>query len=128
MTTPGGFESSTRVLRYDSSLITNDDVDLEMGESAINIVVKSDSTTCSICLESFKLGENIMYTKCLHIFHQRCGSRWIDHELTLRCRKPTCPICLSSLEVKVRVIPSRFNEIITNLGNILRYICCCNRD
>ncbi len=41
---------------------------------------------CSICIESFKTGEDVRTLPCLHQFHQCC----VDHWLT---SKNTCPIC-----------------------------------
>lgn len=42
--------------------------------------------TCSICLESFKVGEKMVTIPCFHQFHKECISQWL-HE------KANCPIC-----------------------------------
>lgn len=44
-------------------------------------------TTCSICLDGFKAGENVdELVECKHTFHRECISIWIREN-------PTCPIC-----------------------------------
>ena len=48
-------------------------------------------TSCSICLEEFKLEESIRVTNCNHIFHHKCIEEWI-------CKSPTCPLCRKNLK------------------------------
>lgn len=47
---------------------------------------------CSICLESFKLNEEINITKCKHIFHYICIEEAINKDIS------DCPICRSNLK------------------------------
>jgi hypothetical protein len=45
-----------------------------------------DSTTCSICREDFKRGDELRQTDCGHTFHQVCLDPWFDDHTT-------CPLC-----------------------------------
>ena len=42
--------------------------------------------TCVICLENYKIGDNISTLQCLHLFHRGCIEKWIREKLW-------CPIC-----------------------------------
>lgn len=47
--------------------------------------------TCTICIEDFKLNENILVIKkCKHSFHKKCIQTWINE-------KEICPNCIQSL-------------------------------
>ena len=47
----------------------------------------SNTSTCSICQENFKLGEEeVSQMHCGHIFHTSCLSEWFIY-------KNTCPLC-----------------------------------
>ena len=35
-----------------------------------------DDTTCSICLTSFSIENEVVVTKCSHIFHFACIDKW----------------------------------------------------
>lgn len=51
--------------------------------------IESDiSYECNICLEEFKLTEQITLLSCgcLQIYHENCLSNWFE-------RNPTCPTC-----------------------------------
>ena len=42
---------------------------------------------CSICIESLEDSDEVLYTKCSHIFHKHCITKWIS-EYNVKC-----PIC-----------------------------------
>jgi hypothetical protein len=44
------------------------------------------SSSCSICFESFSLGQEIYCTSCKHIFCCPCLNKWLDE-------KDNCPMC-----------------------------------
>ena len=66
---------------------------------------------CSICIESFSLGENLVRTPCNHVFHEHCLSRWLD-------TRDTCPVCRHDIEEHLNysdaeiidLIPSNFGD------------------
>lgn len=41
---------------------------------------------CMICLEDYKIGEDIMTITCMHRYHKDCVAPWI-------AISPTCPVC-----------------------------------
>lgn len=45
-------------------------------------------TTCSICLDDFKLQEELAQLPCKHLFHSECLCKWFDKEVCcpFRCR------------------------------------------
>ena len=45
-----------------------------------------DSTSCSICIESFTEAELVKILPCFHQFHSKCVDDWL-------LRKSTCPVC-----------------------------------
>lgn len=57
--------------------------DVKMTEETLN---KCESKECTICLEEYKIGDNICYLPCFHYFHSNCIKQW-----TKRSKK--CPLC-----------------------------------
>ena len=56
---------------------------------------------CSICFEQLKLeNNNIVKTKCDHIFHDECLTEWLKNS-------QTCPLCRNPVES----YPSKVNDI-----------------
>lgn len=45
-------------------------------------------STCCVCSEDFKDGEDVTKRRCNHIFHTTCIREWFD-----RSGKTTCPEC-----------------------------------
>jgi hypothetical protein len=43
-------------------------------------------TKCVICLEFFRIGEEVAMLACHHIFHSDCIVKWCVN-------KPECPVC-----------------------------------
>lgn len=43
---------------------------------------------CPICLEDFKIDEELTYLKCLHYYHSNCIREWLEN-------RKTCPFCTS---------------------------------
>lgn len=50
---------------------------------------------CSICLERYRLGDEIVVTNCIHLFHKICMDRSIDSDCI------NCPNCRFSLNNSV---------------------------
>jgi len=77
---------------YISSNIDNED-QLEKGginedDEAVSVIYDA-STICSICLERFKVGEEVSWSKkgkCDHVFHHECISPWL-------LKNENCPCC-----------------------------------
>ena len=54
--------------------------------------ILTTSSTCSICLEDFKLEEIVSLTNCKHIFHNQCIEKWKNN---------TCPMCRNNLDSSI---------------------------
>jgi len=44
---------------------------------------------CSICLDEFIVGEEILITACNHSFHVECLTRWIEKNVAKACSNIT---------------------------------------
>lgn len=56
-----------------------------------NSAMNDQSEECSVCLSTFKNGEEIRKVKqCNHSFHKHCLDAWFRHD------RPTCPLCRAS--------------------------------
>jgi len=62
-----------------------------------------DGKRCAICLEDFKTGEEVMLTRCKHMFHEDCIVPW----LTI---KGQCPVCRFVILEMGSANPSSFNN------------------
>ena len=47
---------------------------------------------CVICMEKYKLDEEVETLPCFHIFHKDCIDQW------LKAGKDTCPICKNKVK------------------------------
>ena len=60
------------------------------GDNPLNIIIhRRRKNNCSICLENFKLSQDIHVTKCGHPFHAKCFHKWSRVS-------DTCPTCRQS--------------------------------
>jgi hypothetical protein len=50
----------------------------------------TEEKACTICLETFLVGEQVVATPCNHMFHQGCIAPWVKGH-------GTCPVCRSAL-------------------------------
>ena len=64
---------------------------LKKEKATETIKKKYKDEKCSICLE--EISGDISITKCNHIFHYTCLSKYINN-----CEKTDCPICRSDLK------------------------------
>lgn len=46
---------------------------------------------CNICLDEFKINDNICFLPCLHFFHSECIKSWIK-------KSNKCPLCLTVIK------------------------------
>jgi len=47
---------------------------------------ENENEECSLCLEEFQTGEELLQLPCRHLFHESCVSPWFRRSLT-------CPLC-----------------------------------
>jgi hypothetical protein len=70
--------------------------------------------TCSICLTDFEEEETVKWTKCNHLFHDECISKWLKENIS-------CPLCRcnsitgNSKEEESKCEDSTFEERNSNL-------------
>jgi len=53
-------------------------------------VAENEAEECSLCLEEFKEGEELLQLPCHHLFHENCIAPWFRRSLT-------CPLCKHQL-------------------------------
>jgi len=66
----------------------------ETDESVKEQLKENNQTTCNICLEEFKAGDEIRKLNtgaCRHAYHKECIDQWLS-------RVPSCPICKTELK------------------------------
>ena len=56
------------------------------------VTEKESDEQCSICLEDFKLNEEIEFTLCQHLFHINCLEKWCEIN-------SVCPLCKSEIKI-----------------------------
>lgn len=49
-----------------------------------------NNNTCSICLDKFTEGEDVIISECSHVFHRECVLEWLQ-------KKDGCPMCRQSM-------------------------------
>ena len=47
--------------------------------------------TCTICIEDFEVGDQVVNLQCTHIFHTKCISPWLE-------KSTECPNCKSKIK------------------------------
>uniref|UniRef100_A0A663E6T6 Ring finger protein 122 n=1 Tax=Aquila chrysaetos chrysaetos TaxID=223781 RepID=A0A663E6T6_AQUCH len=50
------------------------------------VLSQNTGTTCAVCLEDFKVKEELGVLPCQHAFHRKCLVKWLE----VRC---VCPMC-----------------------------------
>jgi len=50
----------------------------KLGKKKYNVKEFKNYETCMICLDDFKIGEEIRQLDCLHIFHLKCIDHWLE--------------------------------------------------
>ena len=65
---------------------------------------KSNNDKCLICLEIYKIGNQVLYLPCLHLFHSTCIMRWL-------LKDSKCPICKKDYrDLEYNLIHEQFLE------------------
>ena len=78
---------------------------INLNDNEINNILKQLSVTiiedknrlndenkkCVICLEDFKNFDKSIYLPCIHLFHEKCITDWIN------TKKGFCPVCRSKI-------------------------------
>jgi Ring finger domain len=51
----------------------------------------AEDAECAVCMEDYKLGDELRELPCKHHFHQECCDRWLR-------MKQTCPLCVQRID------------------------------
>jgi hypothetical protein len=78
---------------------SKDDPEIILSSTTVNSHLRS-ITECSICLESYNLGDSIVMSvnpDCNHVFHTNCIFEWLRRKTEPQWKCPNCrqPIVLS---------------------------------
>ncbi|RLM85467.1 uncharacterized protein C2845_PM04G15010 [Panicum miliaceum] len=65
--------------------------------------VTEEEKACTICLETFLAGEQVVVTPCNHTFHQGCITPWVKGH-------GTCPVCRSALCERRNAVTGNINS------------------
>ncbi|KAF8743874.1 hypothetical protein HU200_013515 [Digitaria exilis] len=65
--------------------------------------VTEEERACTICLETFLAGEQVVVTPCNHIFHQGCIAPWVKGH-------GTCPVCRSAFCKRRNTVAGNINS------------------
>jgi hypothetical protein len=60
---------------------------IKFNKSITKLHILNSIKSCTICLDTFNVGDNIYLTKCMHKFHTTCLDAWLDYN-------NKCPLCL----------------------------------
>ena len=71
------------------SRVLREDDDLVRGESAAASHSGVDSHSCSVCLEAYRVGDEVRTIPCFHTFHVGCIDPWLSE-------RAECPVCKHS--------------------------------
>jgi hypothetical protein len=65
---------------------------------------EEENNFCCICLQQYKIEENIVEMYCNHLFHAECIEEWLNYN-------PTCPICRTD-------VINENNDVILDISDI----------
>ncbi|XP_063050329.1 RING finger protein 122 [Engraulis encrasicolus] len=76
------------------------------------VIVEGDANnlhgTCAVCLEDFKVKEELGVLPCQHAFHRKCVVKWLE----VRC---VCPMC----NTPITALPEPHPSIATLLDELV---------
>lgn len=86
LSTIGATEAEIR--RCPSRILTDND-DLVRGDGASAVSGGVDGHSCSVCLEAYRVGDEVRTIPCFHTFHTGCIDPWLSE-------RAECPVCKHS--------------------------------
>uniref|UniRef100_A0A3B1IFY9 Ring finger protein 122 n=1 Tax=Astyanax mexicanus TaxID=7994 RepID=A0A3B1IFY9_ASTMX len=79
------------------------------GCATLNLFILSihllSQQTCAVCLEDFRIRDEIGMLPCQHGFHKRCLVKWLE----VRC---VCPMCNKPLSARAERVASILDELV----------------
>eukprot|EP00397_Hematodinium_sp_SG-2012_P050845 GEMP01059297.1.p1 GENE.GEMP01059297.1~~GEMP01059297.1.p1 ORF type:complete len:195 (+),score=62.40 GEMP01059297.1:78-662(+) len=91
---------------------THEDKDVQrlMPGNTLKCCERTWGNVCSICLESFVVGELVGRVSCGHLLHTACARRWFDKD-------QSCPTCRAEVSAAPR--RDNFDWVIEKLRSII---------
>lgn len=59
---------------------------IKFDEKQLKKINDSSDDNCIICLDNFKLNDEILYLPCMHLYHKECIIKWF-------LKEDICPLC-----------------------------------
>ena len=59
---------------------------IKIDEKQLKKINDSSDDNCIICLDNFKLNDEILYLPCMHLYHKECIIKWF-------LKEDICPLC-----------------------------------
>ena len=70
--------------------VSSEDIVRHTSRFCCSRVHQQESAVCAVCLEEFRLRENMRELRCTHRFHRRCIDQWLSSH-------STCPLCIQPI-------------------------------
>lgn len=103
-------ETKKELKKKIKTLLENDLKGMKYGSNE-----EKNEKICTICLEEFKTEDIVSVTKCQHLFHFKCISKWLnDNSTNLKC-----PNCNTNFIVNLESRPSTLS--VNNHGGVQIY-------
>lgn len=78
------------VIFIDEKIVDKESFEYDLESNSFQFQEKNDDTTsnntCSICIDKFQEGDDVIISACSHVFHRDCVLVWLE-------RKDECPMC-----------------------------------
>uniref|UniRef100_A0A3B1IZZ4 Ring finger protein 122 n=1 Tax=Astyanax mexicanus TaxID=7994 RepID=A0A3B1IZZ4_ASTMX len=81
---------------------------VSLGLCIFGSVCVSPQQTCAVCLEDFKVKDELGVLPCQHAFHRRCVVKWLE----VRCVCPMCNKALSGAAEQHQSIGTLLDELV----------------
>lgn len=103
-------EAKKELKKKIKNLLQNDLKGIKYGTNEEN-----NEKICTICLDEFKIDDTVSATKCQHLFHFKCISKWLNENIT----NLKCPNCNTNFIVNLESKPT--TSSVTSHGGVQIY-------
>jgi RING finger family protein len=64
---------------------------------SFNLNGRLETPACTICLNTYEQGDDLVHLECDHYFHKRCARRWLK-------KNATCPVCRQRVVTVINLV------------------------
>ena len=96
-------EEIQRILEEDErrERINDNEMNNILNQLSVTIIedikrLNDENKRCVICLEDFKNFDKSIYLPCIHLFHEKCITDWIN------TKKVFCPVCRAKISNMIK--------------------------